>query len=114
MLRMPTRSFKPKIIPDYITKKIPLLSAPIKPPCEKKRAIKAAIITGALVGLPITGLWNCTSSLYEFGEVITILPLIPVFLLIQLANDFFVPFISAAYPFVIITCIGMGVFTLVY
>ncbi len=112
MLRKnPLTTKRPTFLPTYITKKIPLLPAPQKE--DLGRRTRARLISGAIVGLPLLGIWSCSPDAGTFFEVVTILPLLPVFLIIALM-DYAVFFVEFAWPLVIIGVTWYSVYIIVY
>lgn len=108
----------PFFLPEYVRKRTPLLCAPqntkVDEDDERKRFRRASLVTSTIVVLPLIWLWNAASSVSEFLEIITILPLLPVIFLATVVLPAICSFICMIYPGIIVMVVGGTVFWFAY
>lgn len=111
--RITTTVKNKSFLPDYITKKIPLLTTSESRKLDTRRLMKASLITGVTMGFPLIALFSISSDIKEFVEIVSILPLIPFMLLAVSSGPLFIC-LELLWPFVVVIFTGSVVFVFVY
>lgn len=106
-------------LPDYVRNKTPLLCAPrASPPqscaLESKRTVRASLITGIVVILPLSYLAYSVGDFAEFCEIVTILPIMPILWVACEALPFVFGCIQTLWPGIIIVVVAGFVFLCAY
>ncbi len=120
-LRLQTRARH--VLPDYVRNKTPLLMAPRPAPipvtdaaccAEERRAARASLITGAVVGLPLLYMGWFIGDAGEFLNVLAILPMLPVLFVAFVVMPTAWSLIVMAWPVAVVAGAALFVFIAVY